>query len=390
MEKSKITWWSAIVIVVVSVVIAGLMTRFLSTDFSTIDIFAPIEKRVDFTITDIYNAVMENMTEREISQDVIVISTDSCDRDGIADAIRKVSDLGAKAIGLDIEFLVPEEDNANLLSAVLYTDNLVNATSIARVNDSIFERKPLSFFEEEFIDDLKYVGYVNLNASYSWNVVRTFRPYVLVGEDTVPSMSLALAQVANKECVSKLLERNEKYTIIDFTSKQIKTISAHRLDSLDIADQIKNRVVLLGDTKTTKDLYLTPLHDPVPGVLIHAYALQTILDTSFIEVSKEWQDWTRAILICIILVSILLLANTINIEMLKYIINISVRLLLLFFMYRLVIRGCRAYVDSHMYVDYTISVLMLGFGTLAFDIVYAIYGLIILIVQGIKQKQNKK
>jgi len=45
------------------------------------------------------------------------------------------------------------------------------------------------------------------------------------------------------------------------------------------------------------------------------------------------------------------------------------------FMFGFVFIGCAQFAHSHIYVDYTPAITMLVFGTLAFDIVYAIYGL---------------
>ena len=93
--------------------LAILMTRFVIYDFTELSAFMPMEKATDFEMSDLYNAVEENKAEHHLSQDVCVISLDNCSREGVLDVVNMVSAYGPAAIGLDIVFPWPEQDNTS-------------------------------------------------------------------------------------------------------------------------------------------------------------------------------------------------------------------------------------------------------------------------------------
>lgn len=375
MKKKFITWWHALLIVVVSVGMAAGMTFFIDTDLTSLELFAPIDKRVDFQVSDIYNVVEEKKQEREVSPYVIVINIDSCDRDGVLDVIEAVDKLEPKAIGVDVYFSVRGGDTARLINTLMNTKNLVRAVKIERDSDKIHYQQPkLSFFDET--KGTAHYGYINLNIDCMWNVIRAFRPCVYTIEGKmIPSMALELAMIADSTKAMKALERDSLPQIIDFTGNCIKVFSPYELKDETNAARIKDNVVLIGALNDNKDIYLTPLESPTPGVMVHAYILHTILDESYIETRPESVNWLIAIGIGLLLVLVLLFAN--EYEPMKYFLNFTIRILLFVFMYMLVRRGCEVYANTHVYADYTKAILMLGLSTLAFDIVYAIYGFII-------------
>lgn len=171
--------------------------------------------------------------------------------------------------------------------------------------------------------------------------------------------------------------------IIDYTGCEIEVVDAARLHKEYVAERLRNKVVLVGDTADTKDTYRTPLHDAQAGVLIHAYALQTILGGSYIEEYKDWVNWTIAVLIGMLLISGLLCA-------IEYqVLNLFVRVGQFALMYLLIVWGCAIYSRTHMYADFTPAILMLGFGALSFDIIYALYSFVRNIVEKIKTCHKK-
>ena len=375
MEKKFIKWWHALLIVIISVGMATGMTFFISTDLTSLEVFAPMEKRIDFQVSDIYNAVEEERQGREQSPYVVVVNVDGYNRDGVLDIVDAVSQTGPKAIGLDVFFSVEKEDNTRLINTIMNTKNLVSAIQVELETDSIHFRQPeLSFYDKKYHPE--HVGYINLDINHSWDVIRTFQPcvYTLEGE-MIPSMPLALAMIADSMKALEAIQRSSSPQIIDFTGNEIKVINANRLKNENIAARLKDKVVLIGALSDNKDIYRTPLNDPTAGVLVHAYTLHTILNESYIQTRPESVNWLIAIGIGLLLVIVLLFAN--EWEPMKYFLNFTIRILLFVFMYMLVRRGCEVYANAHVYADYTKAILMLGLSTLAFDIVYAIYGFIL-------------
>ena len=99
-------WLGGLAIIVLSVGIAGFFSAFLNTDFSSIEMFAPVEKKMDFQVTDIYNMMAGDETERNMSQDVTVVLIDSLNREELMSLIDTIKHYEPKAIGLDIYFSI--------------------------------------------------------------------------------------------------------------------------------------------------------------------------------------------------------------------------------------------------------------------------------------------
>lgn len=368
--QKRMKWWHGVLIIALTMGMAGLFSAFLSSDFSSIDIFAPIEKKVDFRVSDIYNMMEEERQGRERSDEVVVISVDDFDREGVIEIIHTLSDYGVKAIGLDVYFAIEGADNTALIEMVRTTENMVSLTKVIR-EDGYYRAENQSFFEKELTPPHR--GYANLDINHSWNVVRTFIPQVVTSEgETIPSMALELAKIANPARAQEAIERGNTEEIIDFTHQEIEVISAHRLQNEDVAARLKDKVVLVGLIHDNKDTYLTPLHEPVAGVLIHAYATQTILNGQYIRTRAVWKNWMVAGCLCLLLVCLLLFAN--EYEPMRYSLNLIVRITMFVTMFSLVYIGCMIFAKYHLYVDYSPAILMLAFGTQAFDIVYAGYG----------------
>lgn len=372
-NKEGMKWWHGGLIIILSVLIAGLFSAMLSSDFSSIDIFAPIEKKVDFQVSDIYNMMEEAKSERELSDEVVVVSVDSLDREQLLTLIDTIRQYEPKAIGLDIYFSIKKGNNEVLYNTIRNTPNMVSIHKIKKDSDNIhYEIENLSFYDDEITPPHR--GYANLDVNHSWTVVRTFLPCVYSRSgDTIPSMALELVRIAAPERAEEAIRRGNTEEIIDFTHQEIEVISSERLKNPAVAGRLKGKVVLLGVIEDTKDIYRTPLREETAGVVIHAYATQTMLNDQYIQTRAAWKNWTFAVCICLILVSLLLIAN--ESERMKYMLNLAVRILTFVFMFAFVFIGCARFAHSHIYVDYTPAITMLVFGTLAFDIVYAIYGL---------------
>ena len=70
--------------------------------------------------------------------------------------------------------------------------------------------------------------------------------------------------------------------------------------------------------------------------------------------------------------------------------NLLIRICQFAIMYVLVVCGCVVFENHHTYVDFAPSILMLGFGTLAFDLWFASYGIITAIIAFTKKHIHKK
>ena len=373
-NEGQASWLREGLVLLGTTVLSLLLAMFIISDFTTLEVFAPAEKKVDFKISDIYNAVDENRAVKPLSQDVVVLNTDAFDRSGLVQLLPQVAAYEPKAIGLDYYFAIEttEEANDSLHQAILGTPNLVCITGIEKKGEG-YQRKKLSFFEKDPDYAPNDIGYAYLVAKNSWNVVRMFVPRVTLDNgEILPSMSLRVAQIACPQKAEELLARGNFAEIIDYTSYEIDTIDATQLNNPGVGDRLRGKVVMIGGLHDNKDTYLTPLHEPKAGVMIHAYTVQTILSGRYIRTSAAWLDWLIAIVLCITFLSLLLTAK----KRMSYIGNLLIRISQFAIMYGLVWLGCYIYAGWHTYMNFTPAILMLGFGAVAFDISFALYGII--------------
>lgn len=363
--------------------LAILMTRFVIYDFSSLSAFMPMEKATDFEMSDLYNAVEENKAEHRLSHDVCVIGIDNCSREGVLDIVNMVSAFQPAAIGLDIVFPWPEQDNTYLLTTLSETPNLVCVNKVVptEADDTRFEVVPSSFYET--LIEPTY-GHAKLVANSTRAVVRKFYSYVLTPDgDTLLSLPSALAKTANPERYAELISRQSEVETVDYTTWEIPVYTAEELlNGLIGENELTGKVVLLGDMNNMHDSFLTPLNGSMAGVMIHACATQTILAGTYINTTPAWVNWSMGILLCILLAALLLEAR----NRMSNVGSMVIRLAQVAIMYQIVVLGCKYYAQAHTYLDFSPSLLMIGLGALSFDIWFGLYGLFKFVQQKISKK----
>jgi len=363
--------------------LAIVLTRFVIYDFSSLSAFMPMEKATEFEMSDLYCAVEENKAEHLLSEHVCVISIDNCSREGVLDVVNMVSAFAPAAIGLDIVFPWPEQDNSYLLTTLSETPDLVCVNKVQPTEDDAtrYEVVPASFYES--LISPQY-GHAKLVATSTRAIVRRFYAYVLtVDGDTLLSLPSALAKTANPERYADLMKRQHEEEIIDYTSREIPVYTAEELMNGVIGvEELTDKVVLLGDMYNMHDAYLTPLHGAMAGVMIHACATETILGGTYINKTPDWINWSIGILLCILIAFLLMEAR----NHMSNVGSMVIRIAQIAIMYQIVVLGCKYYAGSHAYLDFSPSLLMIGLAALSFDIWFGLYGLF----KYVKQKLSKK
>ncbi len=357
--KNKHFWTEAFHCVGITI-FAILLTVLVAYGLASLSVFSPLEKSADFQMSDIYQSVAESKAVHQLSNDITIVSVDGCGREEVLEMINYVSEYSHAAIGVDIFFTYPEKDNTYLLNTLGNVPNLVCAAKFEKdENGDTWHHAKQSFYEDSI--DVIY-GYANLNASSHRDVVRTFVPFVLTSNnDTLISMPVQLAKMHNPKSYNALLARNNEIETIAFENIEFPVVSARDVlaDKVD-ESLLAERIILVGDTGFQNDTYLSPLHNPIPGVMLHAYALQTILSGNYIDTTPSWLNWLIAIVLCVLLTSCNLWAG--------YRRSIFVRIAQFVIIYLLIVIGCAYFASHHMYIDFSVSILMIGFGLVAFDV----------------------
>lgn len=372
MKEKKIKWWGGGIIIALSIACAWCLTLFIGEDIASLHIFTPTNKKGDFHITDIYNAVEKNNIDevggRPLSEDVVVVGIDGLGRAETLEVIRKVASLQPAAIGLDFGMKDSVTLRDEVLDVVASNPLIVSPVELVPEGDSVSGVNRLSFYEEAYH---VRTGFVNIDAIEMWNVIRTFHPFVQTEDgDTLPNIALEMARVAVPERAQALLDRGNEVEYIDFVSRKIMVIPPQCLGMEEVEDYMRGKAVFIGDTAYLPDMRITPLHEPMCGVMVHAYILQTILANSYISAWPTWLIWLIAFIMAGAFVLILQGARHLSNSG-----NWLIRMSQFVLMFLLVWCGCYIFSVYHTYADFTIVIAMLGFSALSFDIFYALVGL---------------
>lgn len=325
-----------------------------------------MEKASDFRISDFYQIVADSRGVRLRDPRIVVVSIDSCSREGIARVIEEVDFCAPRAVGLDVFFDYPTGDDEQLVEAVRSCDNLVLPLDLGYdpATDR-FSRGKGSFFYDRI--GTAELGAVNLAGGNALSVIREFRPLFPGERDTVPNFVALLAREADPAAFERLLSRGNLYETIDYPSREFGVIDASEV--LSCREMLRDRIVLIGTVHDRQDRHLTPADSQMPGVMIHAHALSTILRGDYLRETGDAFDWTVAFLLCFVIVLADVMLRDKNVG------ELAIRLLQLLLLYLVVLCGCHLFIAHRVCVNFAKPLLMVALGLLASDIWFGMLGI---------------
>jgi len=344
--------------------LAYLLSFLLTQPFSlsTGSLMSGVDRR-DFNMTDFYNIVADARPVSDLDTSVVVVDIAFTDRSDVTDVMELLGDLNPRAVGLDVTFNEPKPDDERLLSALARIPNLVMAVGLSSNGPSSnnqFVPQDYSYFYNQECDTHGH-GAVNFPSKYDGATIRLFQvAYPLVEGDTLPSMALALAQLVDPKAAAKIQERGNRMETIDYPSRKFDVIPWFELP--ENAEKVNGKIVLVGAIGELGDTHVTPVGEKMAGVLIHAYAISTILRANYYKVASQWLTVGVSILLCFLLC----LANIIiPLTKIKALILRIVQLVGLYLIVRI---GYWMFIDHHYVFDFSYTLLMFAFGFFATDI----------------------
>ena len=346
----------AAIVTLVSLILASTALHGLS---SLLD-FKPAVQGNDFQISDVYNNVANSRAVHALSEDITIIALDGGNRDDIAKVITAVDSLNPLAVGLDVLFFWEYDGDDRLINALDHCRNLVLPVEVSDQVDTVKG----SYFYNEL--ERAHFGAINLDSYSLSQSVRSFWPSLECGGATVNSFSSEIVSLANPERYQELLSRNKESEIISYPSVEFPIVDyADILESPNqFIDDIKGRIVLMGDIKNGSDYHVTPVDVGTPGVRIHAHIIDTILNGKYISSTPKWISWAIAVLICFVFISINFFIGDIS----SNLGNLLMRVLQVICLYLFFALGCRAFISRLHYIDFAPSLLMIGLGLFAYDL----------------------
>lgn len=174
-----------------------------------------------------------------------------------------------------------------------------------------------------------------------------------------PSFALAIAEQIDPKVAEEIYARSNEFEIIDFPSHEYTVIDWY--DVPDRAEAIEGKIVLIGATGDTSDIHATPIDARMAGVMIHAYALSTMLHGRYYDTVPGWVNILVAGIICILMIYLSLWITS----PIKGVVLRLVQVVMLYLTLRV---GYSLFVDHHIIMDFSYSVLMLAFVFFASDV----------------------
>ena len=279
---------------------------------------------------------------------------------------------------MDIHFEEPTEDDSRLLGALQSVPNLVLPLGLASEGDRFrIDDKPFFYGQ---IPDVTY-GAINVPTATTKSSIREYAVNFPMEKGSLPSFVTALANKYDQEAVSELMSRGNKVETTAYHSREYRIYGLEEM--ADRAEEFTDKVVLVGSMSDASDMHPTPINSYVPGLMIHANALSTLLDREWYRSLPRYADYVLAFAICFLIV-----LATVGIK--GGIRGFIVRILQIVLAYCAVRVGYSLFVDKHIVCNFSHTLLMIAFGLFAVDIWNGGAAIISMIAKNIKKLKHKR
>lgn len=325
--------------------------------FSAFSLFSVPEKS-DFTITDLYAQVANRRPVRTIDQDIILVDVGYSKREEIIDIINQVKFWQPKVVGVDILFEMTTPHDSLLLAALYESDNVIVPVGLEEIPDGSFAIREIPFFYPD--KRLTYAA-SNLPSKFEGGTIREFvTSFPLEGGDTILSFPQAVAIAYDSRALTTFRQRNNRYEMIDYPSRDFVILTHNEI--AEAGDLLTDRIVLIGAVSDALDIHGTPIDRYMPGLLIHASSVSTILNDRFFDPAFKFPSWLPAFFFCFLM---LLARELITEPKLKGLIT---RLMQITIVYCAVRIGYHYYLDKNKIFDFSYTLIMMTFGLMASDL----------------------
>lgn len=324
--------------------------------------FMSLQDKRDFSVTDFFNTVANQRSVKTLDPNIIIVNIDTADRFDIARIIDLLTLCEPGAVGVDATFNQPSGNDDALIEAINNCPGIVLAMTVTPDDETDERRQRFRIDEKSFFQDqlpqLTYAA-VNLPTKHEKSAVRQFPIYF---EGTrgrrFNSFAVAVAEKLDPVAIEELYERGHDLEVINFPSREF--IELEPSEIADNAEAIRGKIVLLGALRDEGDRHPTPTEMSMPGVLIHAHAISTIIERQYFTQLTDAQNWLISLGLCFLLVYINI---TINIGIKGMVVRI-IQVLMLYLLARI---GYYLFIEHRIITDFSLSFLMITFGLFACD-----------------------
>ena len=345
-------------IITFAVVIANISTKGFVSSISDL---VPVGRELDFQSSDFYQIVADARAEKVLDDQIVIVPIDNLSRKEICHLIEDISLCSPRAIGLDVFFAFPMEGDDHLLEVLRTTQGLIAPMGVIPG-----ENKQWKINDSYLLDSLydNFRGIVNMNVKRRYHVVRGFVPCYQTDRGIINHFALVLASQANPSIAERLqtsfMDNPSQDIPIDYTSREFEIIEPE--DVLESTDNLKNKVVMIGALHDTQDIFITPINDAMPGIMVHAYTLSTILGERYINAMPKWGLYLFGLLISILFVIVKMWLKRHSIE------NLLMRVFQVLIMLVIIYLGCLLFIEYYYVVELSMPLMLVALGLVALDI----------------------
>ena len=372
MKNKILSYWTQVIVVSVA---TCCMVALMLYVVPSLPAFSSLKSIKEFELPDMYNSVLNSRAVVQKS-DVVVIDIHDLSRYEIGDLVEIIGMHNPKAVGMDVLFAVPSEQDPLLFEQLESCPNLVLANFVE--NSSIDDEQYYVSMSSYFSDyDLNiHYGAINLCAESIRDVVRKYQSVYPSDSGYYLSLAAQMALLINPDFQPSI---DQEY--IYYPSVEIEQLSGRDILNGFYGEVLDNGIIMIGDLYDVKDIFSTPIGKEIPGVVIHAYSLHTMLANKHITSTPRWLDWLIAIIFCIAFVCyhVWLLRRNSMIR------SLIMRVVQVFIFCGLFYMGLIWFRFKYQYIGFSIAMMVIPIEMLSTDIYYAILALI----QKIKSKLIK-
>lgn len=345
--------------VLCATLLAFLLSYILAAPFSISisSLFSSPESN-DFEMTDLFAQIADQRPVRQLEDRIILVDIGLANRMEVAEGLHLLSLCGAKKIAVDIDFAYPTDNDSTLLEAIACNPGIILPLAVKDDGDGNLQLHDFPFFYGYDGLDIKY-GIANLPARTQKSAIREYAVDFATDHGDVPSYAVAIAEATYPEAAKRLQTRGDNLGFISYHSREFTTIPLEEI--ADNAELFADKIVLVGSMIDATDMHATPINAYMPGLMIHAYSLATILDGVWYHKTSTAIDYIVAILICLII-------TTMAFVMKNNLRGITLRIIQVILAYLAVRIGYGIFVDNNTLFDFTYTLLIIAFGLFSVDI----------------------
>lgn len=288
-----------------TMLMGGLFCVIVGSFSVVTDFFGSDDNPFDrFTDAYFYFSHSQEDEEMNFCPDIVMINLHGCDsRAAIAHKLDELNALHPRVIGMDAMYgdnsLTGKAEDDSLLHAAQRCSSLVTAERVVESTD-VLSNIQVDHIEHSYYAQNGKVDEASINVVPG--VVRNFNLYIDYDSLRVQTLVGRILERAYPDVYAKLKERGSDDILINYHSLMLDFFAFD--DSLT-ADDIQDKVVLIGDFEDWRDFHDVPptsydgveVQSRINGTVIYAFAIATAVQDKMINQMSDRSGWILGLIL---------------------------------------------------------------------------------------------